>query len=359
MKRLTDNISSRYFEAADKLLPGRRRGRIVAFVESYDDVSFWRLLLDEFETPEHYFQIMLPNRGGLTKGKKSALRSCIEHNGLGKNLIACVDSDYDWLLQGVTQTSKEIISSPYVIQTYTYAIENYQCWSGSLHQVCVQCTLNDHRLIDFPAFMELYSKAVYPLFVWNVWFYRKKLHNKFSMQDLNIDIRLKSVDVNRPQGALIGVTERVAHKVRWMESHYPEAIPEVAELRKELTAMGVTENDTYLYLQGHHLVENVIMKLLMPVCTALRQEREAEIRRYAVHNQQYRNEISAYQHSQMSLSEALRKNTHYRDCALYQRMRDDMKKLLSMLPEGGGQDKQDTEDLKSSHEHQEGGEPLS
>jgi hypothetical protein len=358
MKRLTDNISSRYFEAADKLLPSRRRGRIVAFVESYDDVSFWRLLLDEFETPEHYFQIMLPNRGGLTKGKKSALRSCIEHNGLGKNLIACVDSDYDWLLQGVTQTSKEIISSPYVIQTYTYAIENYQCWSGSLHQVCVQCTLNDHRLIDFPAFMELYSKAVYPLFVWNVWFYRKKLHNKFSMQDLNIDIRLKTVDVNRPQGALIGVTERVGHRVRWMESHYPDAIPEVAELRKELTAMGVTENETYLYLQGHHLVENVIMKLLMPVCTALRQEREAEIRRYAVHNQQYRNEISAYQHSQMSLSEALRKNTHYRDCALYQRMRDDMKKLLSMLPEGGSQDKQDAEDLKSSHQHQEGGEPL-
>ena len=46
MKRLTDNISSRYFEAADKLLPSKRRGRIVAFVESYDDVSFWRLLLE-------------------------------------------------------------------------------------------------------------------------------------------------------------------------------------------------------------------------------------------------------------------------------------------------------------------------
>lgn len=356
MKRLTDNISSRYFEAADKLLPSRRRGRIVAFVESYDDVAFWRLLLDEFESPDHYFQIMLPNRGGLTKGKKSALRSCIEHNGLGKNLIACVDSDYDWLLQGVTQTSKEIITSPYVIQTYTYAIENYQCWSGSLHQVCVQCTLNDHRLIDFPAFMELYSKAVYPLFVWNVWFYRKKLHNQYSMQDLNIDIRLKAVDVNRPQGALIGVSERVAHKVRWMESHYPEAIPEVAELRKELTSMGVTESETYLYLQGHHLMENVILKLLTPVCTALRQEREAEIRRYAVHSQQYRNEISAYQHSQMSLTEALRKNTHYRDCALYQRMRNDMQTFLSALsalPEGGGEDKKNTEDLKPANQHKE------
>ena len=354
MKRLTDNINSRYFQAADKLLPGKRRGRIIAFVESYDDVSFWRLLLDEFEDSNHYFQIMLPNRGGLTKGKKSALRSCIEHNGLGQNLIACVDSDYDWLLQGVTQTSREIITSPYVIQTYTYAIENYQCWSGSLHQICVQCTLNDHRLIDFDAFMELYSQAVYPLFVWNVWFYRKKLHNQFSMQDLNIDIRLKSVDVRRPQVAVEGVRERVAHKVRWLENHYPAAIPEVASLRTELTGMGVNENNTYLFLQGHHLIENVILKLLMPVCTVLRQEREAEISRYAVHNQQYRNEISAYQHSQMGLAEAIRKNTHYRDCEMYQRMRDDVSRFLATLPEGGGEQQQDTEDLKSSNQHQQG-----
>jgi len=354
MKRLSDYMNSRYFEAADKLLPSKRRGRIVAFVESYDDVSFWRLLLDEFESKDHYFQIMLPNRGGLTKGKKSALRSCIEHNGLGKNLIACVDSDYDWLLQGTTQTSREIINNPYVIQTYTYAIENYQCWAGSLHQVCVQCTLNDHSLIDFEAFMELYSKAVYPLFVWNVWFYRKKLHNEFSMQDLNIDIRLKSVDVRRPQGALIGVSERVERKVRWLKSHYPDAVTEVEDLRKELTSMGVREDNAYLFLQGHHLVENIIMKLLTPVCTILRQEREAEIRRFAVHEQQYRNEISAYQHSQMGLAEAIRKNTHYRDCELYGRMREDVKEFLAMLPEGGGQDKQDAEDLKSADQHKEG-----
>jgi len=354
MKRLSDYMNSRYFEAADKLLPSKRRGRIVAFVESYDDVSFWRLLLDEFESKDHYFQIMLPNRGGLTKGKKSALRSCIEHNGPGKNLIACVDSDYDWLLQGTTQTSREIINNPYVIQTYTYAIENYQCWAGSLHQVCVQCTLNDHSLIDFEAFMELYSKAVYPLFVWNVWFYRKKLHNEFSMQDLNIDIRLKSVDVRRPQGALIGVSERVERKVRWLKSHYPDAVTEVEDLRKELTSMGVREDNAYLFLQGHHLVENIIMKLLTPVCTILRQEREAEIRRFAVHEQQYRNEISAYQHSQMGLAEAIRKNTHYRDCELYGRMREDVKEFLAMLPEGGGQDKQDAEDLKSADQHKEG-----
>ena len=83
-------------------------------------------------------------------------------------------------------------------------------------------------------------------------------------------------------------------------------------------------------------------------------EREAEIRRYAVHDQQYRNEISAYQHSQMGLAEALRKNTHYRECELYQRMRNDVKEFLSMLPESRGDNQQDTENLQSADQHQEG-----
>jgi hypothetical protein len=91
----------------------------------------------------------------------------------------------------------------------------------------------------------------------------------------------------------------------------------------------------------------------MPVCTALRQEREAEIRRFAVHNQQYHNEISAYQHSQMGLTEAIRKNTHYRRCELYERMREDVREFLAMLPERGSDNKQDTEDLKSAHQHKE------
>lgn len=33
---------------------------------------------------------------------------------LGQNMIACVDSDYDYLLQGATHTSRYIINNKYV-----------------------------------------------------------------------------------------------------------------------------------------------------------------------------------------------------------------------------------------------------
>ena len=47
--KLKDNLSSRYFEAANKLKSKLARRRIVAYVESYDDVYFWRTVLSRFE----------------------------------------------------------------------------------------------------------------------------------------------------------------------------------------------------------------------------------------------------------------------------------------------------------------------
>lgn len=77
---------------------------------------------------------------------------------LGRSLIACVDSDYDFLLQGATNTSRKINRNRYIFQTYTYAIENYHCFAESLHEVCVQATLNDRSILDFNFYLKKYSE---------------------------------------------------------------------------------------------------------------------------------------------------------------------------------------------------------
>lgn len=352
MKRLTDNITSKYVEAMNRLSTSRSRTRIIAFVESYDDVAFWRLLLDEFENDDYYFQIMLPSKGGLTKGKKSAITSIMDSKHLGSYMIACVDSDYDYLMQGLTPASKELIENPYIIHTYTYAIENYQCYAGCLHQICVQSTLNDHINLDFHGFMEMYSEIVFPLFAWNIWFYRNRRHNQYSIMDFNSDVRLRGIDPKRPQESLLQLEDKVDRKLRALSEELPDAVPEIEALKEELIGLGVQPDQTYLFVQGHSLIDNVMLKLLQPICARLVQEREMEIRHFARHQQQYENEISAYRHSQISIEEALRKNTHYRECSQYDRMRADVANLLSMLPERRHKDDKDRENLKSSNQHQ-------
>ena len=72
-------------------------------------------------------------------------------------MIEFVDADCDYLLQGVTAVSKEINENPYVFHTYVYAIENYQCYAPSLHDVSVAVALNDKSLFDFEEYLRQYS----------------------------------------------------------------------------------------------------------------------------------------------------------------------------------------------------------
>ena len=168
----------------------------MAYVESYDDIAFWRTLLSEFENEERYFQVMLPSATSLAKGKKMVLMNTLNTSELGRSLIACVDSDYDFLLQGATKVSHRINKSPYIFQTYGYAIENFHCFADSLHEVCVQATLNDRHILDFPAFLKRYSQIAYPLFLWNVWFYRQHDTHTFPMYDFNACVRLQEINLS-------------------------------------------------------------------------------------------------------------------------------------------------------------------
>ena len=68
------------------------RKRIIAYVESYDDIFFWRTVLSQFEDETRYFEVMLPSRTKLKRGKKSVLMNLLRSN-VGDSMIACVDAD--------------------------------------------------------------------------------------------------------------------------------------------------------------------------------------------------------------------------------------------------------------------------
>ena len=336
--RLIDNINSRYIEAANRLRPDKSRRRIVAYVESYDDVFFWRSVLDEFEDESTHFEVMLPSRSNLGKGKKNVLKN-IERVGaneenketFGQCLIACVDADYDYLMQGVTPISKEIIENPYVFHTYVYAIENYQCYAKGLHEVCVMATLNDHELIDLEAFMEEYSRIIWPLFVWNVWVYRYDRYSRFTLMDFGGLVSIRDVNPFHPERTLEILRHVVNRKINWMQQHYPEGKSTYKPLRDQLLSIGLTPETTYLYIQGHTLFDGVILPLLGPICTHLRKEREAEIRRNAVHTQQRQNELSCYQRRLGAIDQMLRKSTKFLQSEPYQRLRADIQSFLDEI----------------------------
>lgn len=329
-KRLTENLSSLYIGAANSLKPKRARRKIVAYVESYDDISFWRSLLAEYENEDRYFEVMLPSSNSLAKGKKTVLMNHLG-NQLGENMIACVDSDYDYLLQGRTQTSQYINSSPYVLQTYAYAIENYHCYAEGLHEVCVTATLNDHSLINFPAFMKLYSQIAYPLFIWSVWFYRHHNLSEFSLLDFCAYVKLDQVSTRHPETSLENMAKKVNRKLRELEKRHASALAEIEDMKTEFKALGVSPDNTYMFIQGHHIMDNVVMRLLIPVCTVLRREREQQIHELALHDLQLHNELVSYQRSQVGVELVIHKNTNYKNSPLYHMIQRDVERFLKRV----------------------------
>ena len=332
MKRLKDNVTSSYFEAANKLKPKAARRRIVAYVEAYDDVFFWRTVLSAFENDDRYFEVMLPSRlGKLERGKKAAMMKLLFDN-VGSSMIACVDADYDYLMQGATPNSVQLLSSPYVLHTYAYAIENLQCYGPSLRNVCVAVTLNDRQVFDCAEYLRQYSQAIFPLFVWNVWGYRNGKYHEFTLTDFCHVIETGNFTIDRAEQIIQNVRRKVNSRVRQLQLENPDAKESYLEVKESLKALGVTADTTYLYIQGHHLFDKVVVPMMKKVCDYLVRQRQSEISRQSQHSTQKHNELSCYNRSVEDIEGMLRKNVGYVFSEPFQRIKADVARLFPAKP---------------------------
>jgi len=330
-KRLQEHLNSQYLELAQKLRPRNSVRKIVAYVESYDDIFFWRTVLGDFETDRIKFEVMLPSRHTLCKGKKAALMNKLGPS-LGDYMIACVDADYDYLVQGATEISRTLISSPFILHTYAYAIENYQCYAPALHTACVMSTLNDRDILSLEAFMEEYSKIIWPLFVWSIWAHKNGQASNYSITAFGQTVTFHDINPYHPENALEHLRDRVNKQVAWLQRKYPKAKDSYLKLRRNLQEdLGIRPAETYLYIQGHALMEGVVLPLLNPICNMLRREREKEISLLALHGQQKQNELSGYRHSQSPIDLMLRKSTDFKQSAPYQLLIADIEKLIARI----------------------------
>ena len=344
-KRLTDSLNSAYLGAAQRMRPRGSRRRIVAYVESFDDVLFWRGVLSHVEDKRVCFEVMLPSRTSLAKGKKVAITNILGGK-LGDNMIACVDADYDYLMQGAGESSRIVCSNPYVFHTYPYAIENFQCYAPSLHGVCVMATLNDREAFDFESFLRDFSVVIHPLFVWNIWCYRTGNFKTFSMANFCSVFALGDVNVLRPERAIAVLRRRVNRTISWLQRTFPQAREQYTALREELVRLGVRPENTYMYIRGHDIFDAVVSPLVAQVCEVLRREREREIRRLAVNDQQMQGELASYQHSISPSDFMLRKQNGFTDAPEYRHILEDVKAFVARIEKDTAREDNDKKERK-------------
>ncbi len=318
--------------AADlpEILPPPDDRRLVrVFVEGYEDVAFWRGIFDHFRNPYLRFEISVPNREDLPKGKK-VLLSMIDSPA--DDLLLGVDSDFDYLFDGATEQSGRLLSAGNMFHTYTYATENYLCYAPSLHNVCVKATKNDTRIFDFVRFFDRYSQTIYPLFLWYAYSAKLSTENVFTLVEFKASVRLGYVDIRRNgEYTLEWLRRNVERRRRSLEMHNPDMVSDVEAFGRELRERGVEPENTYLFMHGHTLMDNVTLVVLSAVCDKLRQLSLAKIQSSAKQGVALRNELSNYTNTLRSIRDVLLDNENYTSCPLYKRLRDDIQAYLTAM----------------------------
>ena len=310
-----------------ELLPVTGKRMVRVYVEGYDDVAFWRGIFDHFDNPYLHFDISVPTLSDLPKGKR-ILMSMIPQSG--EDLLLCVDSDFDHLFGDATQQSRELNAAQYMFHTYAYATENYLCYAPSLHNVCVKATKNDRRIFDFEWFMAEYSRTIYPLFVWYACSARSAKEHVFTLADFRTSVRLGYVEVPHSGADTIAWLGRnVARREQSLRTKHPDMIRSVEAFDEELRSKGVLPHETYLYMHGHTLMDNVAMIALGAVCDRLRRMSIDRIKGCSKAGTALKNEFSNYTNAQRSIRDVLLDNENYTSCHLYERLRGDIETYIS------------------------------
>ena len=193
-------------------------------------------------------------------------------------------------------------------------------------------TLNDRDILSFEAFLEEYSRIVWPLFVWSIWTHRYGHANIYSITDFAQTVTFHDINPWHPENVLEHLRDKVNKQIGWLQRKFPKAKDTYLNLRKSMQEdLGIRPAETYLYIQGHALMDGVVLPLLTPICNILRKEREKEISQLAIHGQQKQNELSGYRHSQSPIDLMQRKGTAFKQSAPYRLLRADLEKLVERI----------------------------
>ena len=311
------------------LLPINDGKRLVqVFVEGYEDVAFWRGIFDHFTNPYLRFEISVPTRKDLPKGKKVLLSMAEEAN---EELLLCMDSDFDYLFDDEDEVSRQIVESPYMFHTYAYATENYLCYAPSLHNVCVKAVKNDVHIFDFERFMADYSRTIYPLFLWYAYSASRKTENVFTLIDFKAAVRIGYLDIEQNGVNTIAWLQRnVERRVASLEADNPDMASEIPAFAERIKKKGVEPELTYLFMHGHTLMDNVVLPVLSGVCEKLRQISLSNIICSSKEGVALKNEMSNYTNTLRSIRDVLLDNENYTSSPLYKRLKSDIQRYIDV-----------------------------
>lgn len=318
-EKIEFGISSRRNAASNALQ--NTPNLITVHVEATEDKSFWSYIL------RPYFK-SLDFRAYSNKKLQTGKKGILDFE-TGESLIVCLDSDYDYLLQNPK------LQKTGIFQTYAYATENLKCYPESLHTICTDVTHNPTAKINFLTFLEQFSQIIYELFIWHLYFFSISEESKFSMDEFNALIKIPTKFNLREldKCVLNPLKNRIEIKLAELKKDYPHLIAEISDFSIQLKELDLNCKNTYLFVRGHNLYDDIVLSLLRSVCDNLKIDSIKEINESKADLEHKNKTREDYINSIGNIEERIKLtlflNKDFKKCPLFQKITTDIENYLA------------------------------
>ncbi len=234
------------------------RNDAAVHVEAAADESFWKKVFEHYH-PDKTFNFIT-----FSRTRENAIATgcamCLKYKDLGclsKDFFICIDSDYRYLMR-----ERSINTKNFVFQTYTYSIENHWCYPGGINKVFESIGLKNN-IFDFGTFLKSYSQALYELFMYHLLSVSKNdyvLNKKLFRSFLNIEpVNLR----NNGKDIIDNLKAKIEPELIRVKSIY--SLSEFEATKQYYLNFGINKDNAYLYLRGHNVFEQVVLKIAQKV----------------------------------------------------------------------------------------------
>jgi Protein of unknown function (DUF4435) len=243
-------------------------------IENLKDRFFWESVLTTiFPTKTLIFYELFPNDEIVAKGKTD-MKKYIDF--ADKDLIFCIDADYDYLLDNT-----DFIGKSFVFHTYVYAIENIYSYAEGLEETLKKAVNTEGPNFDFNDFFKKYSTITYNWLCYSL--YSEKIKDGLLSRE-NCGKLAGFVRFNNIENDLAELKIRLEKESAVFEQQY-DSLTDFKSFKIRLSELGLTQNNAYLFLRGHDLFEGVTIKLLKFLGYNLLQNRYTELKQLGRENE--------------------------------------------------------------------------
>lgn len=286
---LIANANSEYYHSEAKLRGIDHFAQVL--VEDESDISFWSRILKECE-PSYHFEITPYSYLSNGAKGKSHIIEAARQGRLGPYFIGCVDSDTDYLLPDSSDEARTLQNCHFLIQTYSYSIENLMCCPKGLQQVCIDAS-SQSCAFDFAKVTTRLSQICYPLLI--RWLFLKSTGRDdiFTSKQwgniMNCADTLQNCDC---ETLLHHIFENVATACRKIDPALPKGFETFAQHLKD--DFGVVPETAILYVRGHDLFKFILKALIEPLSKQAKSDHINHLKSMTTNDEERKNKLRHY-----------------------------------------------------------------